>query len=156
MLNVLYLPPFWSCRKDWLFLCPSVLIRSYRSVCWCTPCDTSAAHGHCFFLKKHHCSPKVAATCRIPSCADIFALPFLWCVYICNPSVTGTSTSNLELINCCFQFLRVKQQQVTICTSLLPLHNLTALDLHQRWPFFSEHFVLLALLFIYYFRENKE
>lgn len=87
-------------------------------------------------------------------------LMFLLClfcgVYICNPSVTGTSVSNLELINCCFQFLRIKQQQVTICTSLLPLHNLTALDLHQSWPFFSEHFVLLTLLAIYYFRENRK
>jgi len=86
---------------------------------------------------------------------DVFALPF-FVVCVCNPSVTGTSLSNLELINCCFQFLRMKQQQVTICTSLLPPHNLTALDLHQSWPFFSEHFVLLTLLVIYYFRENRE
>lgn len=67
----------------------------------------------------------------------IFLLCLFCGVFICNPSVTGTSVSNLELINCCFQFLRIKQQQVTICTSLLPLHILTALDLHQELAFFQ-------------------
>lgn len=122
-------------RVDYFF-CHSVLISSYTSICQCTSSDTSAAHGHCFFLKKHHFFPKAAAT--IGSHLVLMFLLCLFCgVYICNPSVTGTPVSNLELINCCFQFLRIKQQQVTICTSLLPLHNLIALDLHQSWPFYQ-------------------
>lgn len=67
-----------------------------------------------------------------------FHADVLLCVFsdicICNSSMTGISIFNLELINC-FQFLRLELQQVTICASLLPLHNLTALALHQSWPF---------------------
>lgn len=152
-LCCMYLSPE-VCRRGWLFLCPSVLFAALNHLLWVHIPLTLLCLWPSFPSEETS-----SFSCCSSNLLDLMLCCFFLCcgVCVCNPTMTGTSVSNLDLINCCFQFLRVKWQQVTVCTSLQPPCYLTALDLHQSWSFFfSEHFVLLPLLSIHYFRKNKK